>query len=87
MRIAQAGGVFAKKIKGKFVLLEKDKQHVRELNPLATRLWELSQKPTTINQLVKTITQEYQVKTKTAQKDINAWVKNFIKLGLLQKVN
>lgn len=83
MKIKQSSSVNSKKIKGQFVLIEPNKKYLQELNPLATRLWELCNKPTTENKLITTITKEYHVDRSTASEDIKDWVKDYLDQGLL----
>ena len=77
--------IFSKKIKGKWILLEKNKQHIRELNKTAGFLWELTEKTISIKQLAKKLSREYRVDTEIAEKDTKEWVSDYLKKKLLIK--
>jgi Coenzyme PQQ synthesis protein D (PqqD) len=55
-------------------------------NNVASVIWEFIAKNTPQNDLVDFLTQEYEITPKTAQKDINDFLKNLLKLKLIQKI-
>lgn len=56
-----------------------------KLNPVAAFLWEQLSKETDEEALVKALTQKYDVDSKTAEKDIKAFVDKLEKNGILER--
>ena len=77
--------LFAKKIKGKWVLLEKGKDYVYELNELGSFIWERAEEPIKIKELTEEIVQEYQVEQKQAQEDLLEFLKDCLKKKIFLK--
>lgn len=86
MQIRRSRQVFSKKIKGRYLILEKDKTHIRELNKVAGYLWGLTKNPISVNELAKQLTKKYDVNLKTAKVDVESWVKEYLKQGFLEKI-
>ena len=54
-------------------------------NSVGSQIWEFIAKTSSKNDIVDLLTQEYQITPKTAQKDINDFLKILLKLKLIQK--
>ena len=87
MKIKRNPSIYSKKIKGKWVILEKNKQHIRELNETAGFFWELTRKTISTAQLSKKLRENYKVSIETAKKDTNKWANSYLKKKLLVKVS
>ena len=54
-------------------------------NSVGSQIWELIAKTGSKNEIVDFLAQEYQITPKAAEKDINDFLKNLLKLKLIQK--
>jgi|GEM_PF-4075772 hypothetical protein len=86
-KIRQASGINSKLIKGVIVLIEPNKKYLQELNPVASRLWELCSKPITEKKLITAISKEYKIDQQTAAEDIKIWIKDYLDQGLLTQLD
>lgn len=87
MKIKRERGVFSKKIRGRWLLLEKNKEYIRELNEVASYIWGLIKKPVSINQIVTNLCQEYRVGKKKAKQDVEKFIKQYLREGLIKKID
>ena len=74
MKIIQNEDIFFKKIKGKWVLLEKNKEYIRELDEVASLIWEMAQKPVTTSEITRKIASIYDHPLHQVQKDVDEFV-------------
>ncbi len=86
MLVFKSSDIYSKKIDNQVVILEKNKEHVRQLNEVASFLWENLKKPKSIDQLVSATVKEFDVDQKQAKKDVEEWVADYLDEGFLQEV-
>lgn len=86
MKIKQNSVIYSKKIGDEIVLLESDKEHIRQLNQTSSFLWEQLSRAKTTKQLVTALKKEFDVDQKQAEKDVLGWVESYLSQGFLQKV-
>lgn len=78
--------IHAKAINNKWYILEPNKKIMRELNSVASLLWEMLEKPSTIEELVKRICKEFAVDKVQAEQDISVFIKQYLKEQLIQQL-
>lgn len=83
MLVSRNPKIFSKKIDGKWVILEKNKEYTQELNELASFVWEILTKPMSEVEIICAICQEYKIDEITAQKDTFAFIKSYLHQGFL----
>ena len=71
-------------LSGETVILHVEKGVYYGLNKLGTRVWSLIQEPRTIDELVQTILNEYEVEPKQAERDLVALVQDLATNGLAE---
>lgn len=54
------------------------------LNPIGLRIWELLQSPRTLNEILDSLTEEYEVDRETCRADVLALLKEFSDKGLVE---
>jgi hypothetical protein len=59
---------------GRAVLLSIDNGKYYNMNPVATRIWALIEKPITIEALIATLLDEYEVDRATCEKEVQAFL-------------
>ncbi|MCR4313006.1 MAG: PqqD family protein [Candidatus Roizmanbacteria bacterium] len=77
--------VFTKKINDRVLILKEGEDFYRELNETASMIWESIKNKQNMASIINIFTKIYGVDRNTAKKDINDFVQNYIKLGLLKK--
>jgi PqqD family protein of HPr-rel-A system len=82
-RIRRAEGLPHQKIDDQTLVVVPRKKEVHLLNPTATRVWELLERETTVDELVKALTEEYDVDAGTARRDVEAALAEMKQKGLL----
>lgn len=87
MKIVRNDLVYSKKINDKWVLLEDNKEYIRELNDLASIIWEITKKPTEISVLISRVASFVEKPVLLIQKDITKFINQYIKEGFLVKMD
>lgn len=72
-----------KKIKGRIVILEKNKKYLQKLNPAASFIWEMLAAPQTEAQIIDQICQTFETDRAVAAADTADFIKSYLKLGFL----
>jgi len=72
-------------IENEAILISAEDSMLHSLDEVGTRIWELSDGSNTVEQIIDTIFDEYEVDRETAEKDVIEFVTNLAseKLGLL----
>jgi len=78
--------ITTRKIGSKWMILEKDRSHMRTLNETAGLIWSLTKNPTTIMELVNKIAKTYKAPRKEVEKDVKGFVKKYLENEFLVKV-
>ena len=71
-------------LSGEMVILHVEKGVYYGLDKLGTRVWSLIQEPRTIDELVQTILNEYEVEPEQAERDLVALVQDLATNGLAE---
>ena len=79
MIITRNPSIYSKKINDKWIILEPNKEYTRELNNVASFIWETIKDPIDEVDLINKICQAYSVKKTQASKDLNIFLSEFIK--------
>lgn len=80
-------GYMLKKVMGSYMIIstEENSNDMQTLNETGAFLWGLLEKDTTIEDMVKAMTEEYDVDLATAKADIEAFVAKVENSGMLEK--
>jgi len=81
MTIRQSLLFFSKKINGSWIILEKDKQYVRELNEIGSLVWEYARKPATPEKIATKISRSYNQPYEKVLADVTAFVNDYLREG------
>jgi len=65
------------------VMMDIDKGKYFALNPVATRVWELLEKPMELMEICRVLSDEYEVSVEQCQLETNEYLEELIRLGLL----
>ncbi len=65
------------------VMMDLDNGDYFELNTVGTRIWELLETPTTVNDLVKTLLSEFDIAEDVCRTETEAFINNMLRLQTL----
>lgn len=77
----------SEKLLDEIVMLDLELGKYFALNPVASRVWELLEKPNSIEELCKSLLNEYQVEEEQCKKEVEALLEQLVKLKLIEKVD
>lgn len=83
MLIKRSEQTYCRKIKNQWVILDKDKKHIRVLNETGGFIWELLKKPLPKEQIIKKTAKNYNVESSTVAKDLDDFIHSYVKQGFL----
>ena len=83
MFVQQNSSIYSKKIKNKWIILEKNKKYTQELNITANFIWELCAHPIEIDHLIKKICSEFDIDQETATQDVETFIQEYLKKKFL----
>ncbi|MCU0458724.1 MAG: PqqD family peptide modification chaperone [Bacteroidales bacterium] len=66
------------------VMMDIDQGKYFSLNPVATRIWDLLEKPLTIDELCLILMSEYNVEPERCRLDVNEYLSVMVRMGLVQ---
>lgn len=65
------------------VMMDIDQGKYFSLNPVATRIWDLLENSLSVDELVKSLTEEYEVEETECRTDVSNYLQQMQKLGLI----
>ncbi|WP_271424086.1 PqqD family protein [Aequorivita sinensis] len=68
------------------VILDIEKGNYFSLNPVATKIWDILEKPLTTEEVCVKLLEEYNVESDKCKTETNTYIEEMIKLGLVQEV-
>ncbi|MBU1326555.1 PqqD family protein [Patescibacteria group bacterium] len=83
MKLRRNPSVYSKKVDGKWLILEPDKQHIRELNETADFVWGATQKPIEVSTIIKRLAKAYLLPPEQCKKDVEEFVRRYLREKLL----
>lgn len=86
MKFIQAPAIHSKRSGGVTVLLEKNKQYVRELNSTAGVMWEMIRTPQSAEEIATHLCREFNVDKNEAKKDAAEFLDGYQKAGLIRSI-
>lgn len=86
MKYVRNQNFFTKLIDQTWYILERDKKTVRQLNEVASFIWEILTKPHSVDFIVNKICHNFQVEKQVAKRDVIQFLNQYVKEGLIQKV-
>jgi hypothetical protein len=72
------------KLEDEIILLHQEKSAYYTLNGVGARAWELLQQPQTVDEIVQTLTQEYDVSSEVCRADLIGCLQDLIRLGFIR---
>lgn len=72
--LVRTAAYISTKIDGEEVILHKESENYFGLNAVGTRLWESLEEPRTIDDLVATVREEFDVSEEQSRKDVESFV-------------
>ncbi len=87
MRIVRNDKIFTKKINNKWVILETNKKFVRELDETAGMIWGMCKEKITTEEIVQKISSKYHHPPDIIKKDVDEFVKKYLKEGFLKEIS
>jgi hypothetical protein len=69
------------------VMMDIDKGKYFSLNPVATRIWELLDKPLDINEICQYLVEEYEVNSSQCHKETSDYLEKMVKSGLVLQIS
>ena len=82
-RLRQRTRTAARVIDGRAVVIIIDQQELHTLNPTGTFLWEQTEQPRRVAELVDALTTKFDVSTDVARRDVLAFAETLLDLGAL----
>jgi hypothetical protein len=79
--------VHSKKFKGRWIIISDNNKYIRELNEVASIIWDLLKKPCSEQTLCNVIKNKYKGKPSVIQKDVHIFLTNYEKDGLIERVD
>lgn len=86
MIVQQNPHVVCRRIGSSWVLLEKNRKYMRQLNQTAGDIWQRTKKPVHVDSLVSHIVAKYGIPVSEAEKDVRDFVTQYVRDGLLISV-
>ena len=83
-KISRHPDMLSAEIGGEAVMMSIENGAYFGLNPIATRIWDLIEKPSSIAELVQAITDEYEVSGEQAAADVQEFVADMVTRGIAQ---
>lgn len=85
MKVKQADGVISRKIEGRWVILERNKKFIRELNDSAGLIWALSKEPVSVTEIYFRVSAFCRRPISKIKKDVRGFIDEYLKEGFLIK--
>lgn len=67
------------------VMMDIDKGKYYSMNPVATNIWELLEKPLSVDQLSQKMIQDYEVDASTCKKDVKKFIGEMLSLSIIKE--
>ncbi len=77
----------AANLDGDLVMMNEKLGRYYGISGVGARAWELLETPSTIDDLVEAICQEYEIDSETCQQDISRFAQDLMKVNLIEPVN
>lgn len=85
MKLSWHPQVYCRKIKNKWILLEKNKEYIRQLNDTGSLVWEIAKQGATIDEITSKIASLYQQPQEPVKNDVLEFVNKYLKEEFLIK--
>ncbi len=68
------------------VMMDIEKGKYFSMNPIATHIWDLLEKPMNADDICNQLMEEYEVDISTCQKEVNQFIDEMMQLNLIQAI-
>lgn len=79
-------GLIAQSVDGELLILNRQQEKIHQLNPVASFIWENLDGCATKEQLLKAITEKYDVEQDVAKNDLESLLNEFSDLNLIEVI-
>lgn len=86
MRYERNKKTISGKLHDELVMMDMDQGKYFSLNQTATVIWELLERPLTIEELCETLTEEFEIDREQCEADTKQYLEEMMKLGLIRIV-
>jgi PqqD family protein of HPr-rel-A system len=73
------------RLNDELVMMDIEKGKYFSLNPVATRIWDLLEKPLTVDELCQSLTEEYEVEEAECHAEVQELLDEMMKMGLIHE--
>jgi len=74
------------RLSDEMVMMDIDHGKYFSLNPVATRIWDLLERPLTIDELCLILMNEYNVDTELCRTDVDEYLSVMVTIGMVQNI-
>jgi len=85
MRYIRKTDAISGRLQDELVIMDMDKGKYFAFNPVATRIWDILEKPITIDDLCKLLMDEYKVEEEQCRNEVTEVINELVKLGVVLK--
>lgn len=75
------------KIKDEIVMVNVKQGNYYALNPVATRIWEIIESPSTIAEITDTLLSEYEIDRSTCETEVRTFISTLLKLDVIKEIS
>lgn len=87
MRYIRNDRIISGRLQEELVMLDVEAGKYFGLNEVAARIWELLEKPAGMDELVKILTAEYDISGEACRADVDRYLGEMLKLGLVKRTD
>ena len=85
-KISRLGDTAFTKLDDQVVMMDVESGNYYGLNPVASRIWELTENPTTVNKICQILEQEFDVTPEMCQKETMNFLAKLLELKIIEAV-
>ena len=85
-KISRVGDTAFTKLDDQVVMMDVESGNYYGLNPVASRIWELTENPTTISEICQTLEREFDVTLEMCQKETIDFLEKLLEFKIIEAV-
>lgn len=86
IKYSKTSKIISGRLHDELVMMDIDKGKYFALNPVATRIWDLLEKPLTIDELCSILMDEYEVSESQCRQDVQEVLEEMVRLGVVIEI-
>lgn len=83
-RLKRNPDIISADMKGETVMMSITTGKYHSVNPIGAKIWEMIHEPTSVNQIVIQLTEEYEIDAETCEKEVIAFLNDSMVADLIQ---